>query len=46
MSNLVFIEEFEKTNNYNSNKDGKNNENLNDKLDFEVIIKFSASFNI
>ena len=46
MSNLVFIEEFEKTNNYSLNEDGENDKNLSDKLDFEVIIKFSASFNI
>ena len=46
LSNSVFTEKFEKTNNYNLNEDGENDENLNDKLDFEVITKISALLNM
>jgi len=46
LSNLVFIREFEETNNYSSNEDGENEENLDDELDFEVITKISAPLNM
>ena len=46
LSNLVFIREFEETNNYSSNEDGENEENLDDELDFKVITKISASLNM
>src|SRR6266540_1126673 len=46
LSNSVFTREFEEINNYSSNEDDENEENLNDELDFEVIIKISAPLNI
>jgi len=46
LSNSVFTREFEETNNYSSNKDGENEENLDDELDFEVITKISAPLNM
>src|SRR6266542_4786597 len=42
LSNSVFTEEFEEINNYSSNKNGENEENLDDELDFKVIIKILA----
>ncbi len=46
LSNSVFTREFEETNNYNSNKDSENDENLNNKLDFEVITKILTLLNM
>ena len=46
LSNSVFTREFEETNNYSSNEDDENEENLNDELDFEVITKISAPLNM
>ena len=46
LSNSVFTREFEETNNYSSNEDGENDENLDDELDFEVITKISAPLNM
>ena len=46
MSNSVFTREFEETNNYSLNKDGENEENLDDELDFEIITKISAPLNM
>ena len=46
LSNSVFTGEFKETNNYSSNEDDENEENLNDELDFEIITKISALLNI
>ncbi len=46
LSNSVFTREFEETNNYSSNKNGENEENLDDELDFKVIIKILAPLNM
>ncbi len=46
LSNLVFTGEFEETNNYSLNKNGENDENLDNELNFEVITKISALLNI
>ncbi len=45
-SNSVFTREFEETNNDGLNEDDENDENLDDELDFEIIAKISAPFNM
>ncbi len=46
LNNSIFTREFEKINNYSLNENGETDENLDDKLDFEVITKILASLNM